>query len=127
MPHLEVHAQEEDLAGREGSLIGALTAAVAGVYGEWVREQVEVRLNGLPRARWGIGGRVPEAPTVAIKLSVREELFARPDATQVIDALVGAVTDAVAAVLGEPARPGVRVELVATPAGRTATAGVINR
>lgn len=125
MPHLVVHAREEDLDGREAELITALTEAVVAVYGEWAREIVNVQLIGIPGRRWGIAGRAPEAPTTAISLGVRQALFDRPDTEQLVRGLIAAVTDAVAAVFGAPARPRVTVELIATPPGRTGVAGVL--
>jgi hypothetical protein len=40
MPHVTLHALDEDLAGREPSLIKHLTNAVVSVYGEWARRSV---------------------------------------------------------------------------------------
>jgi phenylpyruvate tautomerase PptA (4-oxalocrotonate tautomerase family) len=41
--------------------------------------------------------------------------------------LVAGLTDAVASVLGEQARSGTSVELVATPEGRTGLGGIISQ
>jgi phenylpyruvate tautomerase PptA (4-oxalocrotonate tautomerase family) len=125
MPHLTVHVLEEDLVGRESELISALTYAVIDVYGERLREDAVVQLIGLPRGRWGIGGRSVEAASPAVTFGIREEAFARPDASQRIARLVAGVTDAVTSVFGEQVRAGVRVELVGNPAGRTAVGGIL--
>jgi phenylpyruvate tautomerase PptA (4-oxalocrotonate tautomerase family) len=125
MPHLDVHALESDLAGREAALIGALTDAVVAVYGEWARDTVVVRLIGLPPNRWGVGGVPAQAPSPTVTFGIREAVFHRPDADDVIARLVTGVTDAVAAVVGEPVRAGVTVEFAAVPAGRTGFGGVV--
>jgi phenylpyruvate tautomerase PptA (4-oxalocrotonate tautomerase family) len=122
---MTVHVPETRLAGREPTLIATLTEAVVGVYGEWVREQVVIRLDGVPEGRWGVGGQVVEAGHAAVTFGIREAAFARADAQDMVAALVAALTDALASVLGEPTRGGVSIELVATPPGRTALAGVI--
>ena len=57
MPHLTVHALEDDLTGREAALAEALTDSIAAVYGEWARELVTVQLVGVPVGRWAVGGR----------------------------------------------------------------------
>jgi phenylpyruvate tautomerase PptA (4-oxalocrotonate tautomerase family) len=125
MPHITVHALEDDLEGREPELISSLTDAVAEVYGEWAREIAVVHLIGLPRRRWGIGGRSVDAAFPTVTFGIREEAFARPDADKIVPALVAAVTDAVASVFGEEKRAGITVELVGTPAGRTGVGGVL--
>lgn len=125
MPHLTVHALEDDLRGHEPELIGALTDAVVQVYGEWAREIAVVRLVGVPRGRWAIGGRAPATIAPAVTFGIREEAFARPDAAELARALVTSVTDAVASVFGEEVRGGVAVELVGTPASRTAIGGTL--
>jgi len=124
MPHLTVHALERDLAGREAALIEALTEAVVAVYGEWVRGIAEVQLVGLPAGRWGIGGKPAEAPAPRVTFGIREAVFGRPDADQIVRRLIAGVTDAVAAVCGEHLRPGVTVDLVGAPDGRTGVGGV---
>ena len=125
MPHLSVHVLESDLAGRETALIDKLTDAVVAVYGEWARPIADVRLIGLPPHRWGIGGTPAQAPSPSVTFGIREAAFTRPDADEIVARLVAAVTDAVVEVFGERVRAGVTVELVATPAGRTAIGGVI--
>jgi phenylpyruvate tautomerase PptA (4-oxalocrotonate tautomerase family) len=125
MPHLTVHALEGDLAGREAALAEALTASVAAVYGQWARELVSVQLIGLPTGRWAIGGQLVQTTSPAITFSVREAMFTRPDAHELIPLLIASVTDAVASVVGEQSRAGISVELVATPAGRTGLGGVL--
>ncbi|OXM73669.1 MULTISPECIES: tautomerase family protein [Amycolatopsis] len=125
MPHLTVHVLESDLAGRETELIEGLTEAIVAVYGEWAREIAVVRLAGVPANRWGIGGKPAEAPAPAVTFGIREAAFERPDADDLVARLVAGVTDAIVAVFGERVRPGVTVELVGTPAGRTGVGGVV--
>jgi phenylpyruvate tautomerase PptA (4-oxalocrotonate tautomerase family) len=123
VPHLTVHALEADLAGREAALAEALTDAVAAVYGQWARELVTVRLIGLPAGRWAVGGQLSKTLSPTVTFGVRDAMFARPDADQVVRTLIASVTDAVSSVFGEASRPGITVELVATPAGRTGVGG----
>jgi phenylpyruvate tautomerase PptA (4-oxalocrotonate tautomerase family) len=125
MPHLSVHVLESDLAGRETALIEKLTDAVVAVYGEWARGIADVRLIGLPPHRWGIGGAPAQAPSPSVTFGIREAVFSRPDADQIVARLIAGVTDAVVDVFGERVRAGVTVELVATVAGRTGVGGVI--
>ena len=125
MPHLTVRALEGDLAGREAALAGALTDSIASVYGEWARELVTVQLIGLPVGRWAVGGRLVQTASPAVTLGVREAMFARPDAEELIRTLIASLTDAVASVFGEQTRPRTTVELVATPAGRTGVGGLL--
>jgi phenylpyruvate tautomerase PptA (4-oxalocrotonate tautomerase family) len=123
MPHLTVHALEGDLAGREAALAGALTDSIAAVYGEWARERVTVQLIGLPAGRWAVGGRLVQTASPAITLGVREAMFARPDADEVVRTLIASLTDAAASAFGEQSRARTTVELVATPTGRTGVGG----
>ena len=127
MPHLTVHAPESDLAGREPDLIAALTDAVVAVYGGWARDIAVVHLVGVPAGRWGVGGEAAPSFAPAVAFGIREAVFARPDADEIIARLVAGVTDAVVAVIGERVRPGVTVELVGEPAGRTTVGGVLQR
>jgi phenylpyruvate tautomerase PptA (4-oxalocrotonate tautomerase family) len=124
MPHLTVHALEGDLAGREAALAEALTDSIAAVYGEWARELVTVQLVGVPVGRWAVGGRLVQTASPALSLGVREAMFARPDAEELIRRLIASLTDAAAAVFGEQSRARTTVELVATPAGRTGVGGL---
>jgi phenylpyruvate tautomerase PptA (4-oxalocrotonate tautomerase family) len=126
MPHLTARVPETQLAGHEPALITALTEAVVEVYGEWARDLVVVQLDGIPPGRWGIGGRAADDAAPAITLGIREAALARPDGNQIAARLVAGLTDAVASVLGEQARSGTSVELVATPPGRTGTGGAIS-
>jgi hypothetical protein len=48
-----------------------------------------------------------------------------PDADELVPRLITSVTDAVASVFGEQSRPGITVELIATPAGRTGVGGLL--
>jgi len=126
MPHLTARMPEAQLAGREPALISTLTDAVVEVYGQWARDIVVVHLEGVPRGRWGVGGRAADDAAPAITFGIREATLARPDGKEIAARLVGGLTDAVAAVLGEQARSGTSVELVATPEGRTGTGGAIS-
>ena len=125
MPHLTARVPEAQLAGREPALIAALTDAVVEVYGQWARDIVVVHLDGVPQGRWGIGGRAADHAAPAITLGIREATLARPDGKQIAARLVAGLTDAVAAVLGEQARGGTSVELIATQEGRAGIGGAI--
>jgi phenylpyruvate tautomerase PptA (4-oxalocrotonate tautomerase family) len=125
VPHLTVHALESDLAGREADLIGGLTEAVVAVYGDWAREIAVVRLIGVPAGRWGVGGQPAASPAPAVTFGIREGAFHRPDSADLLGRLTAGVTDAVAAVVGERVRPGVTVEFVGTPDGRTGVGGFL--
>ena len=126
MPHLTARVPEARLAGHEPALMTALTDAVVQVYGEWARDLVVVHLDGIPQGRWGIGGRAVDDAAPAITLGIREAALTRPDGHEIAARLVAGLTDAVACVLGEQARGGTSVELVATPAGRAGLAGAIS-
>jgi phenylpyruvate tautomerase PptA (4-oxalocrotonate tautomerase family) len=126
MPHLTVRAPEAQLAGREPALITALTEAVVEVYGEWARALVVVQLDGIPPGRWGVGGRAADDAAPAITFGIREAALTRPDGKEIAARLVAGLTDAVAGVLGEQARGGTSVELIATPAGRSGLGGAIS-
>jgi phenylpyruvate tautomerase PptA (4-oxalocrotonate tautomerase family) len=125
MPHLTLHALEDDLAGREAAIATALTAAVVDVYGPWARGLVNVQMVGLPRGRWAVGGRLVATLSPSVTFGIREAAFARPDADELVRKLITSVTNAVASVFGEERRPGITVELVATPPGRTGVGGVV--
>jgi phenylpyruvate tautomerase PptA (4-oxalocrotonate tautomerase family) len=118
LPHLDVHALDRDLAGREEPLIAALTDAVAAVYGEWARPGVVVRLFGLPPGRWGVGGHPAEAPAPAVTFGIRADVFDRPDAETVLTALAAGVSAAIGTVLGARFRDTVTVEFVGRPESR---------
>jgi phenylpyruvate tautomerase PptA (4-oxalocrotonate tautomerase family) len=126
MPHLTVRVPEAQLAGREPALITALTEAVVEVYGEWARALVVVQLDGVPPGRWGVGGRAADDAAPAITFGIREAALARPDGKEIAARLVAGLTGAVAGVLGEQARGGTSIELVATPPGRTGLGGTIS-
>ena len=66
MPHVTARVPEAWLAGREPALITALTDAVVQVYGDWARDLVVVHLDGIPKGRWGIGGKSVEDAAPAI-------------------------------------------------------------
>lgn len=126
MPHLTARVPEARLAGREPALITALTDAVVEVYGEWARGLVVVHLDGVPAGRWGVGGKAVDDAAPAITFGIREAALTRPGGSEVAARLVAGLTEAVASVLGEQARGGTTVELVATPAGRAGVSGVIS-
>lgn len=125
MPHLTARLPEARLAGREPALIAALTDAVVQVYGEWARDLVVVHLDGIPHGRWGVGGRTVDDAAPTITLGIREAALTRPDGSEIAARLVAGLTDAVANVLGEEARGGTSIELVATPEGRSGLGGAI--
>jgi phenylpyruvate tautomerase PptA (4-oxalocrotonate tautomerase family) len=126
MPHLTARVPEAQLAGREQALIIALTDAVAEVYGPWARDIVVVHLDGIPRGRWGVGGRAADDASPAITFGIREAALTRPGGSEVAARLVAGLTDAIASVLGEQTRGGTSVELVATHEGRTGVGGIIS-
>ena len=125
MPHLTARVPEAQLADREPALITALTESVVYVYGEWARDLVVVHLDGIPRGRWGVGGRAADDAAPAITFGIREAALTRPGGSETAALLVAALTDAVASVLGEQARGGTSVELVATPEGRSGLGGAM--
>jgi phenylpyruvate tautomerase PptA (4-oxalocrotonate tautomerase family) len=125
MPHLTARVPEAQLAGREPALISALTESVVQVYGEWARDLMVVHLDGIPRGRWGIGGRTVDNAAPAITFGIREAALTRPGGSDTAARLVAVLTDAVASVLGEQVRSGTSVELVATPEGRSGLGGAI--
>ena len=125
MPHLTARVPEARLAGNEPALIAALTDALVQVYGEWAREIVVVHLDGVPRGRWGIGGKAVDDAAPAITFGIREAALTRPGGDETAARLVAVLTDAVASVLGEQARRGTSVELVATPPGRSGVGGAM--
>jgi phenylpyruvate tautomerase PptA (4-oxalocrotonate tautomerase family) len=124
MPHLTVHALEDDLSGREEALAEALTESVVSVYGSWARELVNVQLIGLPVGRWAVGGTLVQTVSPTVTFGVSEAMLARADADELVARLIASVTDAVASVIGEHRRAGITVGLVATPAGGTGVGGV---
>jgi phenylpyruvate tautomerase PptA (4-oxalocrotonate tautomerase family) len=126
MPHLTARVPEAQLAGHEPALITALTDAVVEVYGEWARDLVVVYLDGIPQGRWGIGGRAVDDAAPAITVGIREAALTRPDGNEIAARLVDGLTGAVASVLGEQARSGTSVELVAATAGRAGLGGAIS-
>jgi phenylpyruvate tautomerase PptA (4-oxalocrotonate tautomerase family) len=124
MPHLKVSMLEDDLQARESALIAALTDAVASVYGEWARDHVVVLLDGVRAGRLGVGGAPARSAAPMVEFRMREEAFSRPDGDEVAPALIAAVTDAIASVLGEEVRAGLLVELIGNPAARTGVGGL---
>ena len=125
MPHLTARVPEARLAGNEPALITALTDALVEVYGEWAREIAVVHLDGVPPGRWGIGGKAVDDAAPAITFGIREAALTRPGGDETAARLVAVLTDAVASVLGEQARGGTSVELVATPPGRSGVGGAM--
>ena len=123
MPHVVLHALEPEITGREADLIAGLTDAVVSVYGEWARSSVDVRLIGIPAGRWARGGVQVDTAAPSVTFGMREEVFARADAPQVVARLVSAFTDAVTAVFGDERRAEVLVELVGQPVSRSGLGG----
>ncbi|GAB6903008.1 tautomerase family protein [Kineosporia succinea] len=126
MPHLTARVLEPQLAGREPELIAALTDAVVKVYGDWARPLAVVHLEGVPPGRWGVGGVPVPTAAPAVTFGIREGALTGPEGAEHASALVASITDAVVAVFGPDVRPGVSVELVATPPGRSGSGGVID-
>ncbi|MER6225777.1 tautomerase family protein [Streptomyces sp. 900105755] len=124
MPHLTAHLPESRLTGKEPVLVAALTDAIVGVYGEWARDLVSVRLAGVPAGRYAQGGRAVDTHA-SVVLGVRAGVFDRPDAARITARLGAALTDAVARVAGDDLRAGTMVELVASPPDRTFVGGVL--
>lgn len=122
MPHLTAHLPESRLNGNEPALVAALTDAVVGVYGAWVRYLVSVRLAGVPAGRFARGGAAVDT-AASVVLGVRAGVFERPDAAQLTARLGAALTDAVAGAVGDDIRAGTMVELVASPPERTFVGG----
>lgn len=122
MPHLTVHLPDTRLAGNESDLVTTLTEAIVGVYGEWARPLVSIRLSGVPAGRFAQGG-VPVDTSVSVTLGIRSGVFERPDAAEITARLGAALTDAITSVLGEELRPGTMVELLASPPERTFVGG----
>ncbi len=125
MPHVTLYAIEEELAGREPALISGLTDAVVSVYGEWARSSVDVRLIGIPAGRWARGGVAVTTAAPSVTFGMREEVFARPDASDVVAKLVAAFTEAVTAVFGPERRDEILVELVGQPTTRSGLGGQV--
>ncbi|KUL41328.1 tautomerase family protein [Actinoplanes awajinensis] len=125
MPHVMLHALEQQLAGREPAIIAALTDAVVSVYGEWARPSVDVRLVGIPAGRWARGGVPIETAAPSLTFGMREEVFARDDAARVVAQLVTAFTEAVTTVFGAEHRDDVLVELVGQPTSRSGLGGTV--
>ncbi|GAA3209514.1 hypothetical protein [Actinocorallia longicatena] len=122
MPHLTVHLPENRLAGNEAALLGALTEAIVGVYGEWARDLVGIRLGGVREGRLARGGKAVDTE-VSVVLGVRAGIFDRPDAVEITGRLGSALTGAIVQVLGEEVRQGTTVELVASPPERMFVGG----
>ncbi|WP_225821293.1 hypothetical protein [Streptomyces naphthomycinicus] len=124
MPHFTVHISESalDEAAEEG-LIRGLADAVGSVYGERFGRLAAVDLLGIPPHRRGIGGKPagPAGPNVT--LSLREAAYRHPGVPNAPARLIGAITDAVAGVLGEQVREQVTVALLAVPEGRSGVGG----
>ena len=125
MPHITLHALDDQLHGHEAELITALTEAVVEVYGDWARDIAVVQLVGVQPGRWGVGGRQVTDVAPAVTFGVREGALTRPEGPEMARRLAAAVTDAVVGVLGEQHRAGLTVELVGTPEGRSAVGGVL--
>ncbi|TDB94928.1 tautomerase family protein [Actinomadura sp. 7K534] len=122
MPHLTVHLPENRLSGKESELVTALTEAIIGVYGEWARDLVGIRLAGVPAGRFVQGGESVDTGA-SLTMGVRAGAFDRPDADEITARLGAGLTDAITDVLGEEFRAGTMVELVASPRERTFVGG----
>ncbi|MFF3503473.1 4-oxalocrotonate tautomerase family protein [Streptomyces sp. NPDC003247] len=125
MPHLTVHLPENRLTGKEPVLVAALTDAIVGVYGEWARDLVSIRLAGVPAGRFARGGKAVDT-NASVILGVRAGVFDRPDAAHITARLGTVLTDAITRAVGDDLRTGTMVELVASPPERTFVGGVLN-
>ncbi|MEU1178688.1 hypothetical protein ABZ464_13750 [Streptomyces sp. NPDC005820] len=126
MPHYTVHISETALDGTvEPKLIGALADAVGSVYGERFRSLVGVDVIGIPPHRRGIGGLPTDKIAPSVTLSMREAAYHVPGVPDAIPRLIGATTDAVAAVLGEDVRAQTLVSVTGVPDGRSGVAGAV--
>lgn len=125
MPHVVLTALEPELAGRESRQIAGLTEAVVSVYGTWATGAVDVKLVGVHPGRWGRGGGVVASAAPTITFGMREEVFARPNASDVVARLKAAFTEAVVDEFGEACRSEVLVELVGQPTSRSGLGGQI--
>ncbi|QNP68522.1 hypothetical protein IAG44_02880 [Streptomyces roseirectus] len=123
MPHYTVHLREDALTGREPQLITALTDAVGSVFGPDFGKLVGVDLIGLPPHRRATGGLPQTGPAPQVTLSMREAAYTHPAVPEAPQRLIGAITDAVAGVLGEETRQETLVTLVGVPEGRTGVGG----
>ncbi|MFB6755579.1 hypothetical protein ACFCX6_32205 [Streptomyces sp. NPDC056353] len=121
---MTVHLPENRLTGNEPMLVAALTDAVVGVYGEWARDLVGIRLAGVPAGCYAQGGKAVDT-VASVVLGVRTGLFDRPDADQTTAHLGAALTEAITRVLGDDLRAGTMVELVASPPERTFVGGAL--
>jgi phenylpyruvate tautomerase PptA (4-oxalocrotonate tautomerase family) len=125
MPHFSMHVQEEALDGAvAGAVILALTEAVVRVYGERARPLAVVELFGVPRERWGAGGRVaPEGVWPVVTLNMREPALAPETAEAAPARLIDAITDGLVGVFGEDVRATASVQIIGIPTGRSGVAG----
>jgi phenylpyruvate tautomerase PptA (4-oxalocrotonate tautomerase family) len=124
MPHLNVHLFEESLDGEvEPRLIAGLSEAMARVYGDWARAAAVVELHGVPRRRWGLGGRPAAEEAPVVTLNMREPALSIPGIDDPPARLIASVTDAMASVLGESVRPRVTTVVVGVPTGRSGVGG----
>jgi phenylpyruvate tautomerase PptA (4-oxalocrotonate tautomerase family) len=125
MPHFSMHVQEEALDGStEAAAILALTEAVVRVYGERARPLAVVELFGVPRERWGAGGKVaPEGVWPVVTLNMREPALG-PETVEAAPArLIAAITDGLVGVFGDDVRANASVQIIGIPTGRSGVAG----
>ncbi|MFJ9706172.1 hypothetical protein [Streptomyces sp. NPDC101234] len=124
MPHFTVHISETALDGHaEDGLIRGLADAVGSVYGERFGKLVAVDLIGIPPHRRGTGGAVTGQAAPNVTLSLREAAYRHPQVPDAPARLIAAITDAVAAVLGEEVRDQTTVGLLSVPEGRSGVGG----
>ncbi|EHK83616.1 MULTISPECIES: tautomerase family protein [Rhodococcus] len=62
MPYIEASFFEERFSETKfsGEMVAALTEAVSSILGEEIGSETTVVLHGVPRERWGHGGRTME-------------------------------------------------------------------
>ena len=123
MPHFTVQLRETDLDGTaEPKLIQGLADAIGQVYGEQLRSLAVVEIFGVPDGRWGVGGAPAATPAPVVNLNLRAAALEIDGAPE---RLITAITDAVAAALGESVRSEVTVGLTAVPPGRSGVGGAV--
>ncbi|GGK94533.1 hypothetical protein [Mangrovihabitans endophyticus] len=85
----------------------------------------DVKLIGVPAGRWARGGTALSTAAPSVTMDMREEVFARSDASAVTAQLVATLTDAVTSVFGDDCRDDVLVELIGQPTSRSGLGGKV--
>jgi len=125
VPHFQMHLFDETLDGTvEQGLVAGLTAAIAEVYGDDFAQLAVVELIGVPRHRWGVGGRTATDEAPVIELILREGAFSLPHVPDAEARLIAAITAGVGSVLGAGVAGRTTVQLTGVPRGRSGVGGV---